>query len=96
MTFTAPAAGTVYLKHCLYSGTHMDRAPTINPDIAETPAGQEPRTVSLVTPVHEFADGFPAEHIYIGDEASDSAGEPKTVVRRLRIRNLPAPPQALD
>lgn len=65
----------------------MDRAPTIIPDTADVPAEEQPRSVSLVTPVHEITDGFPAEHIYIGDEASDSSGEPKTVARRVNIRN---------
>jgi len=49
---------------------------------------QPPRTsISLVTPVQEIADGLPAEHIYIGDEASDSAGEPTTVSKQFRFAN---------
>lgn len=47
-----------------------------------------PRTsISLVRPKHEIADGLPAEHIYIGDEAADSAGQPNTITRRCKFSN---------
>ena len=48
---------------------------------------EPPRSISLVKPVQEITDGLPAEHIYIGDEASDSVGEPITVAKRFRIAN---------
>lgn len=87
MIFTAVFLRSDYAAFWIFRSTHMDRAPTIPTANAEASAGQQPRSVSLVTPVHEIADAFPAEHIYIGDEASESAGEPRTVAKRVQIIN---------
>lgn len=65
----------------------MGQAPGTSSTIAEDTTDSPRSTFSLVNPVHEIADALPAEHIYIGDEAEDSAGEPTTVSRRYRFVN---------
>lgn len=60
-----------------------DTTPATDEDTTDSPRP----TFSLVNPVHEIQDALPAEHIYIGDEAEDSAGEPTTVSRRCRFVN---------
>lgn len=65
----------------------MDHALTTSLDVAEGTTERERNSVSVVPPVREIADAYPAEHIYIGDEAADSAGEPRTVAKRVRVAN---------